>query len=94
MTVDDGTSRTHETRHCCGELLERGVNGRVSGVGNGVGAHDTGLKLGDFGNRRVDAVLDRADLGCDFECGVLNLMLAHDCSFPRDQNRADMVAGN
>ena len=32
--------------------------------------------------RGVDAVLDCADLGCDFKGGVFNLLFAHDCSFP------------
>ena len=93
VAADDRPPRADQARDRGSELLERGMNRAKARVRHCIDAHDAGLELRDFGECGVDAVLDRADLGCDFESGVLDLMLTHDGSFPREQNRADMVAG-
>jgi hypothetical protein len=60
------------------------VNGSEAGACDGVYTHDPCLQLGDLSERGIDAVLDGTNLGCDFIGGVFNLMLTHDCSFPRE----------
>ena len=50
--------------------------------GHRIDPHDARLQLGDFGERGVDGVLDRANLGGDFESGIFDHLFAHDCSFP------------
>jgi hypothetical protein len=54
--------------------------------------HHTALQLGDFGERSVDAVFDRANLSCDFIGGIFDHLFAHDCSFP-GRCRAGVVVG-
>jgi hypothetical protein len=49
----------------------------MSDSGNPDRADQARLKLGDFGERGIDHVFDRANLGGEFESGVFNLMLAH-----------------
>ncbi len=60
-------------------------------AGNGASPHHAGLKLADLGKGCIDAILDGADLGCDFESGILDHLFAHDCSFPNARMR--WVAG-
>ena len=92
MTVGDAATRGDKPAGGCCKLLECGVTIDKAGTGDATGMDHAGLKLGELDQRGLDAVLDGANLGCDFVCGVFNLMLAHDCSFPREQDRADVVA--
>ena len=68
------------------------MNRRGADMGHRIGPHNPGLKLGDFGQRAVDRVLDRADLRSDFESGVFNHLFAHDGSFPGAQG-AEVTVG-
>ena len=47
--------------------------------------HHAALQLGDFGEGRIDRVLDGAHLCSDFIGGVLDHLFAHECSSPRDK---------
>jgi hypothetical protein len=92
MTMSDSAPSGDQAGGRRRELLKRAMAGYEACAGNASGVNHAPLQLRQFGERGFDAFLDGADLGCDFECGVLNLMLAHDCSFPRDEDRPDVVA--
>ena len=68
--------------------------GAEAGAGDGAGAHHPRLKLGDFGKRGVDAVLDCADLGGDFVGGVFDHLFAHDCSFSGAACAPELAVGS
>jgi len=93
MASDDGATGLYEAGDGGGDLLKHGMDGAEACVCHSIDAHDARLKFRHFDEGHVNAVLDSADLRSDFESGVLDLMLAHDCSFPREHDRAAMVAG-
>ena len=73
------------------------MDGGEADASHRIRAHDARLQLGDFGERGVDRVLDRADLGGDFVGGIFDHLFAHDCSFPgasrRSGCRSDLMVG-
>src|SRR4051794_26645183 len=94
VAVGDPAARGDEAARRHRQLLESSVAGGHSGPGHAAGTDHASLQLGDLGDCRLDGVLDRPDLGCEFVSGVFDLMLAHDCSLPRERNRADLIFRN
>ena len=66
------------------------MNGAEPDAGDGIRPHDACLKLGDLRQSGVDAVLDCADLGCDFKGGVFNLLFAHGYSSSAARDRGEI----
>jgi hypothetical protein len=93
----DGPAGLDQPAQRGSEFLECAVDRRGADSGDGRDVHHPTLQDGDFAQRGVDAVLDRADLGGDFIGGILDQLSAHDCSFPgaarRSGCRTDLKAG-
>ena len=75
-----------------GKLFERGMAGRGCDPGGGAGTEHLGLEIGDLDQGFLDAILDGADLGGDFEGGILDDLFAHDFSLPRRSEAGGPVA--
>src|SRR3954468_16268390 len=82
MTSDDRSARRHEVAECGGKLRERGMDCRWADVSDRIDPHHPGLEFGDFDERAVDRILNRTDLGSNFESGIFKHLFAHGGSFP------------
>jgi hypothetical protein len=77
MAIGDPSTRGDQAGRGCSDLLEGAMSGNKTRAGNATRVDHPRLKLGEFGQRGFDTLLDGTNLRRDFVCGVLNLMLTH-----------------